>query len=100
MKYLLYCSVETLINCSSEKFEIIIDENTISNVKVDDNLWLIEIIKYNHQSYLDVTDDFFNDFIEPYTNDNSIFLISILHEKSCFWNLPDTTSAYLQDMSS
>ena len=94
MKALIYCDTSTLVNCTQNDFEKIIATNISDFIQVNKNLWLVNVKKYNHNSYLSVTEDIFFDYFEKFLVDDSVFIITEL-SKNCYYNLPQNCCDFL-----
>ena len=87
--YMIYCELDSMVNCTAEQLNDIIVSNTEDCIKLNERVWFANIEKHKHSSYLSATEDFFYDHIEKYTNENSIFIIVEL-ARSSMYNIPDS----------
>lgn len=88
-KALLYCNVETLVNCSQKKLEEILNESFSFVNQIDDRLWYVVAHPDEIGFGTGAIEDSFNRAFNAISNENSIIVLTELGKNSMY-ELPDS----------
>lgn len=97
MLFLIYCDTNTLIDCNSEQFNAIIEKHTPFSIQINKNLWIANIEKTDYSSFLAKEEDFFYDFIEPVSDEDSILAILKFDPKDGIYQFPESVLHFLDE---
>lgn len=88
-KALLYCNVDTLVNCSKEQLEKTLNESFSSVTQIDDRLWYVVAYPDEIGFGTGAIEDSFYRAFNPISNENSIIVLTELGRNSMY-ELPDS----------
>ncbi len=92
--YMIYCDTTTLIDCDVQKFDNIIKNTSATSIKLNDNVWFLKIEKTSYFSGLSAGDEWFDNNISNYTNENSVVIITKLNKDTMF-ELPQPIAEHI-----
>lgn len=93
LKFLLYCDLATM-NCKASDIENELSKFASSFVKANDSLWFFKYPEGFDGSCLPKEEHLFLDYLEKFTDDNSIVYIEKVSD-NYYFNLPDNICDFL-----